>query len=98
MIQSLPIRLIPTLALKWHWRARTPSIRKELNDMMYDLNWCGIYMPIWLLCLILGGRLGVVLGKLVELILRQTKLLTVDYASLPVIFAFVFGAVFFLNQ
>ena len=52
--------------------------------MMYEVNWCGIYMPIWLLCLILGGLLGVVLGKLVQLILRQTKLLTVDYESLAV--------------
>ena len=42
--------------------------------MMYELNWCGIYMPIWLLCLILGGVLSVVLGKLVELILRQVRL------------------------
>jgi hypothetical protein len=29
--------------------------------MMYELNWCGIYMPIWLVCLILGGLLSVVL-------------------------------------
>jgi hypothetical protein len=55
-------------------------------------------MPIWLLCLILGGLLSVVLGKLVELILRQTKLLTVDYASLALIFAFAFWSVFFLKQ
>jgi hypothetical protein len=66
--------------------------------MMYELNWCGIYMPIWLLCLILGALLSVVLGKLVELILRQTKLLTVDYASLGVILAFVFWSVFFGKQ
>ena len=64
---------------------------------MYELNWCGIYMPIWLLCLILGGLLSVVLGKLVELILRQTKLLTVDYASLAVICAFVFWSVSFFK-
>jgi hypothetical protein len=24
--------------------------------MMYELNWCDIYMPIWLVCLILGGQ------------------------------------------
>jgi hypothetical protein len=22
---------------------------------MYELNWCGIYIPIWLVCLVLGG-------------------------------------------
>jgi NhaP-type Na+/H+ or K+/H+ antiporter len=55
-------------------------------------------MPIWLLCLILGGLLGVVLGKLVEVILRQIKLLTLDYASLALIFAFVFWSVFFAKQ
>jgi YtcA family len=63
--------------------------------MMYELNWCGIYMPIWLVCLILGGLLSAVFGKLIQLILRQTKLLTVDYASLAVIFAFVFWSAFF---
>jgi NhaP-type Na+/H+ or K+/H+ antiporter len=66
--------------------------------MMYELNWCGIFVPIWLLCLLLGGLLGVVLGKLVELILRHTKLLTLDYASLALIFAFVFWSVFFAKQ
>jgi hypothetical protein len=25
--------------------------------MMYEVNWCGIYMPIWLLCLILIARI-----------------------------------------
>jgi YtcA family len=63
--------------------------------MNYEVNWCGIYMPIWLVCLILGGLLSVVLGKLVQLILRRRKLLTVDYASLAVIFAFVFWSIFF---
>jgi hypothetical protein len=63
--------------------------------MMYEVNWCGIYMPIWLVCLILGGLLSVVLGKLVQLILRRLKPLTVDYASLAVIFAFVFWSIFF---
>ena len=63
--------------------------------MMYEVNWCGIYMPIWLVCLILGGLLGAVFGKLIQLILRQTKLLTVDYTSLAVIFAFVFWSIFF---
>ena len=66
--------------------------------MMYELNWCGIYMPIWLVCLILGGLLSVVLGKLVELLLRQRKLLTVDYASLAVILAFAFWSAFFGKQ
>ena len=63
--------------------------------MMYELNWCGIYVPIWLLCLLLGGLLSVVLGKLTQLISRRTKLLTVDYASSAVIIAFVFWSVFF---
>ena len=63
--------------------------------MMYELNWCGIYMPIWLVCLILGGMLSVVFGKLIQLISRRTNLLTVDYASSAVIFAFVFWSVFF---
>ena len=63
--------------------------------MSYEVNWCGIYMPIWLVCLILSGLLSVVLGKLIQLILRRTKLLTVDYASSAVIFAFVFWSVFF---
>jgi len=63
--------------------------------MMYELNWCGIYMPIWLVCLILGGLLSAVLGKLIQPILRQTKLLTVDYASLALIFGFVFWSAFF---
>ena len=66
--------------------------------MMYELNWCGIFVPIWLLCLILGGLLSVVLRKFVELILRHTKLLTLDYASLALIFAFVFWSVFFGKQ
>jgi hypothetical protein len=65
---------------------------------MYELNWCGIYMPIWLLCLILGGLLSVVLGKLVEVILRHTKLLTLDYASFALISAFAFWSVFFAKQ
>ena len=65
---------------------------------MYEANWCGIYMPIWLVCLILGGLLSVVLGKLVELLLRQRKLLTVDYASLAVICAFAFWSAFFGKQ
>jgi hypothetical protein len=59
--------------------------------MMYELNWCGIYMPIWLVCLILGGLLSAVFGKLIQLILRQTKLLTVDYGSLAVILSAFFG-------
>jgi hypothetical protein len=63
--------------------------------MMYELNWCGIYMPIWLVCLVVGGLLSVVLGKLIQLMSRRTKLLTVDYASLAVIFAFVFWSAFF---
>ncbi len=63
--------------------------------MMYEVNWCGIYMPIWLVCLVVGGLLGVVLGKLIQLMSRRTKLLTVDYASLAVIFAFVFWSAFF---
>ena len=62
---------------------------------MYEVNWCGIYMPIWLVCLVVGGLLSVVLGKLIQLIARRTKLLTVDYASLAVIFAFVFWSAFF---
>jgi YtcA family len=62
---------------------------------MYEVNWCGIYMPIWLACLILGGLLSVVLGKLIQLISRRTELLTVDYANLAVIFAFVLWSVFF---
>jgi hypothetical protein len=63
--------------------------------MSYEVNWCGIYMPIWLVCLILGGLLSVVLGKLIHLFSRRTNLLTVDYASLAVIFAFVFWSVYF---
>ncbi|HYZ74486.1 MAG TPA: YtcA family lipoprotein [Chthoniobacterales bacterium] len=63
--------------------------------MMYEVNWCGIYMPIWLVCLILGGLLSVVLGKLMQLILRRGKLLTVDYTSLALIVAFVFWSVLF---
>jgi YtcA family len=63
--------------------------------MMYEVNWCGIYMPIWLVCLILGGLLSVVIGKLIQLNWRRTKLLTVDYASLGVIFGFVFWSIFF---
>jgi hypothetical protein len=63
--------------------------------MMYEVNWCGIYMPIWLVCLILGGLLSVVLGKLMQPILRRTKLLTVDYASLALIFGFVFWSICF---
>jgi hypothetical protein len=63
--------------------------------MMYEVNWCGIYMPIWLVCLVVGGLLSVVLGKLIQLMSRRTKLLTVDYASLAVIFAFVFWSAFF---
>ena len=63
--------------------------------MMYEVNWCGIYMPIWLVCLVVGGLLSVVLGKLIQLISRRTKLLTVDYASLAVIFAFVLWLAFF---
>lgn len=66
--------------------------------MMYEVNWCGIYMPIWLVCLILGGLLSVVLGKLIQLISRRTELLTVDYASLVVIFAFAFWSIFFGNR
>jgi hypothetical protein len=63
--------------------------------MSYEINWCGIYMPIWLVCLILGGLLSVVLGKLIHLCSRRINLLTVDYASLAVIFAFVFWSVYF---
>ena len=63
--------------------------------MMYEVNWCGIYMPFWLVCLILGGLLSVLLGKLIQLISRRTTMLTVDYASLAVISAFVFWSVFF---
>jgi YtcA family len=63
--------------------------------MMYEVNWCGIYMPIWLVCLILGGLLSVVFGKLIQLVSRRTKLLTVDYASLALIFGFVFWSIFF---
>ena len=66
--------------------------------MTYELNWCGIYMPIWLVCLILGGLLSAVLGKLVELLWHQRKLLTVDYASLAVILAFAFWSAFFGKQ
>ena len=66
--------------------------------MMYEVNWCGIYMPIWLVCLILGGLLSVVLGKLIQLISRRTELLTVDYASLVGIFAFAFWSIFFGNR
>jgi hypothetical protein len=63
--------------------------------MSYEINWCGIYMPIWLVCLILGGLLSVVLGKLIHLFSRRINLLTVDYTSLAVIFAFVFWSVYF---
>ena len=63
--------------------------------MSYEINWCGIYMPIWLVCLVVGGLLSVVFGKLIQLILRRTKLLTIDYASFAVIFAFVFWSIFF---
>ena len=63
--------------------------------MMYEVNWCGVYMPIWLVCLVVGGLLSVVLGKLIQLMSRRTKLLTVDYASLAVIFAFVLWSAFF---
>jgi hypothetical protein len=35
------------------------------------------------------------LGKLIHLFSRRTNLLTVDYASLAVIFAFVFWSVYF---
>ena len=63
--------------------------------MMYEVNWCGIYMPIWLVCLILGGLLSVVLGKLIQLISQRTNVLTVDYASSAVIFGFVLWSVFF---
>lgn len=63
--------------------------------MSYEVNWCGIYMPIWLVCLILGGLLSVLSGKLIQLISRRTNLLTVDYASFAVIFAFVFWSIFF---
>ncbi len=66
--------------------------------MMYEVNWCGIYMPIWLVCLVVGGLLGVVLGKLIQLMSRRTKLLTVDYASLAVIFTFVFWSAFFQRR
>jgi hypothetical protein len=66
--------------------------------MMYELNWCGIYMPIWLVCLVVGGLLSVVLGKLIQLMSRRTKLLTVDYASLAVIFAFVLWSAFFKRR
>jgi len=66
--------------------------------MMYEVNWCGIYMPIWLVCLVVGGLLSVVLGKLIQLISRRTKLLTVDYASLAVIFAFVFWSACFESR
>ena len=62
---------------------------------MYEVNWCGIYMPIWLVCLILGGLLSVVIGKLLQLISQRTKLLTVDYASLALICGFVFWSIFF---
>ncbi len=63
--------------------------------MMYEVNWCGIYIPIWLVCLILGGVLSLAFGKLLQLVLRRTKLLTVDYASLALIFGFVFWSLFF---
>jgi len=63
--------------------------------MMYELNWCGIYMPIWLVCLLIGGLVSLILGKLVQLKLRQTKLLTVDYASSAVILAFSLWSLFF---
>jgi hypothetical protein len=63
--------------------------------MMYEVNWCGIYMPIWLVCLILGGLLSAVLGKLIQLVSRRTEVLTVDYASLALIFGFVFWSIFF---
>ncbi|HXM29010.1 MAG TPA: YtcA family lipoprotein [Chthoniobacterales bacterium] len=66
--------------------------------MMYEVNWCGIYMPIWLVCLVVGGLLSVVLGKLIQLMSRRTKLLTVDYASLAVIFAFVLWSAFFKRR
>jgi hypothetical protein len=65
------------------------------GTMMYEVNWCGIYMPIWLVCLIFGGLLSVVFGKLIQLISGRTKLLTVDYSSLALIFAFVFWSIFF---
>ena len=51
--------------------------------MMYELNWCGIYMPIWLVCLILGGLLSVVLGKLIQLISRRWFLQDVETAVKP---------------
>jgi Na+/glutamate symporter len=63
--------------------------------MMYELNWCGIYMPIWLVCLLIGGLVSLILGKLVQLKLRQTQLLTVDYASSAVILAFALWSLFF---
>jgi YtcA family len=63
--------------------------------MMYEVNWCGIYMPIWLVCLIFGELLSVVLGKLIQLMSRRTKLLTIDYASFALIFGFVFWSIFF---
>jgi hypothetical protein len=63
--------------------------------MMYEVNWCGIYMPIWLVCLILGGLLSAVFGKLIQLVSRRTEVLTVDYASLALIFGFVFWSIFF---
>ena len=65
---------------------------------MYEVNWCGIYMPIWLVCLVVGGLLSVVLGKLIQLMSRRTKLLTVDYASLAVIFAFVLWSACFESR
>jgi YtcA family len=52
-------------------------------------------MPIWLVCLIFGELLSVVLGKLIQLMSRRTKLLTIDYASFALIFGFVFWSIFF---
>ena len=63
--------------------------------MMYELNWCGIYMPIWLACLLVGGLVSFVLGKIVERIACETQLLIVDYASLSVILAFGLWSLFF---
>ena len=63
--------------------------------MMYEVNWCGIYMPIWLVCLVLGALLSVVLGKVILLVWGRRTMLTADYESLALIFAFVFWSVLF---
>jgi hypothetical protein len=52
------MRLISTLALKWHWRTRTPSINEQSNIYPYEyLSAITLHGPGYLLAGIYRVRL-----------------------------------------